>query len=291
MNENTKNITLQEAIKIVLDDLAEKTGSINFISKEIEERNLYRQKTGGIAQPFQIFLRAKKYPDLFDIVDHKTIKLKESLSGQIREPKTVVYKSESFTLAETVTDYLKRNTKPLAQITSYSKSSGIYAFMFIGKEFPLKQAIEYVKIRPIIYIGKTESGSHKRNSDQHLKSGKTGSSTLRRTLGAILKDELNLIPIPRNGKENSRRKIAHYEFTPAGEERLTEWMKKNLAFSFYEMDENPAGIIFLEKKVIKLTVPVLNLRDNYGNIFFSLIENARHLCTEEAKKGFRWKKD
>jgi hypothetical protein len=284
MNEDVNNITLHEAIKIVLNEMPEKTATINLISKEIEERNLYRQKTGGVAQPFQIFLRAKKYPDLFEIVDTKTIKLKKRTPDRISEPQFDGYKVNTLNLAESVVNHLKRNTKPLTQVTNFSDSPGIYAFLFYGREFPLKQAIEYVKVRPIIYVGKTESSSYKRDLEQHLNSGKTGSSTLRRSLGSILREELSLTSVPRSEAERSKRKFSHYKFTPDGEDKLTEWMKENLAFSFYEMNVNPSEISVLEKQVIKLTVPVLNLRNNYGNIFYSLIENARHSCIEEAKR-------
>ena len=63
----TKKITLHEAMKIVLEECPNRTASTEHISHEIIERKLYTQKDGGDVFPDQIFLRARKYPHLFDL--------------------------------------------------------------------------------------------------------------------------------------------------------------------------------------------------------------------------------
>ena len=68
--------TLHEAIKDVLSKKNNKTASTQYISNEIYKNNLYLKKDGGKAQPSQIFLRARNYPDLFEVIDRNTIKLK-----------------------------------------------------------------------------------------------------------------------------------------------------------------------------------------------------------------------
>jgi hypothetical protein len=67
-------ITLDDAIRIVLHECPERTGSTIFVSQAINERRLYVQKDGGPVFPDQIFLRARNYPDLFRVLDRTTIK-------------------------------------------------------------------------------------------------------------------------------------------------------------------------------------------------------------------------
>ena len=51
--------------------------------------------------------------------------------------------------------------------------------------------------RPL-YVGKSESSLTTRDVRTHFATGRTGHSTLRRTLAALLVDELELVPCPRN---------------------------------------------------------------------------------------------
>ena len=81
-----------------------------------------------------------------------------------------------------------------------------------------------------LYLGKAEDSIRVRVADTHLTTGKTGHSTVRRTLAALL----GLRPIPRpSGITNpSRRQLmqatANFGVAPADEERLTTWMLANL---------------------------------------------------------------
>lgn len=281
-------MTLHEAMRIVLEERLNKSATTKFLSEEIERRNLYRQKTGGIAHPAQIFLRARKYPHLFDLIDRDIVRLKTSAINNlgIAEPKLEYDDQELRTTngnIESVINHLNRNAKPFSKIEYFAKQPGIYAIFFYGDKFPLEEAVEYLKIRPIIYIGKTESSSYERDFKQHFTSGQTGRSTLRRSFGALLKEQLNLKPIPRNISENSDRRYRNYKFDSEGEIRLTDWMKSNLGLSFYPMERDIEQIKTLEKELINKLVPVLNLKDNYGNIFYSLVEKARNICVQLAK--------
>lgn len=281
-------MTLHEAMQMVLNDCPNKSATTDFISEEIAKRNLYRQKTGGVAHPAQIFLRARKYPHLFELIENKIIRLKTSLdeSSKVSEPKLDYYQEQENIASpdiDVVLNYLKKKVRPFLQIENFSFQPGIYAVFFFGTQFPLKEATEYIKIRPIIYLGKTETSSHDRDLKQHFTSGQTGRSTLRRSLGALLREKLNLRPVPRNISENSERRFMNYKFDPDGEIKLTEWMRINLGLSFYPIENDMSRIRFLEKELIQKIVPVLNLRDNYHNIFYSLVENARNTCITLAK--------
>ena len=49
-----------------------------------------------------------------------------------------------------------------------------------------------------LYVGKAERSLNGRDVRTHFAAGKTGSSTIRRSLAALLADELELVAVPRN---------------------------------------------------------------------------------------------
>jgi hypothetical protein len=66
---------LHEAMAIVLKDAPNFTATTSFLSDEIWERELYWQENGGKAFPDQMFLRARKYPAIFEVIERNTIRL------------------------------------------------------------------------------------------------------------------------------------------------------------------------------------------------------------------------
>lgn len=71
------NYTLQEAMKIVLSEVENKTMHASKLADEIYERRLYLQKNGSKAQYTQIRARCGHYPDMFEALPGNYIKLKE----------------------------------------------------------------------------------------------------------------------------------------------------------------------------------------------------------------------
>ena len=133
----------------------------------------------------------------------------------------------------------------------------------------------------IIYIGKSDSSIKKRLYRSHFNDKKTGSSTVRRSLGAILKEDLELEPIPRSVKE---KKFRDYAFIYEGEVRLTNWMVNNLSVSFYDYPHGKKQINDLETKIIKRLIPVLNLKKNVSlNPHLSELEELRAKCKDIAR--------
>ena len=179
---------------------------------------------------------------------------------------------------------LKNNSCPYKQIRKFSDEPGIYAFFFTGKDFPL--ADYNPQKDEIIYIGKTESSQASRDEKTHFTSGKTGSSTIRRSLGALLKDELSLVPIPRNDKDFDAGRKSFFKFDEPSEDKLTTWMKDNLALSFYEYDQPPSKIDILETELIAEAKPLLNIDSkNPDNPFAQFIKVARKACADEANQA------
>jgi hypothetical protein len=71
-----------------------------------------------------------------------------------------------------------------------------------------------------------------------------------------------------------------YQFGKDGERKLSDWMKKNLTFSFVAI--NRPNCEWIEDEVIRLLCPPLNLEGNLKNEFGSFIEDARKACRDEA---------
>jgi hypothetical protein len=67
-------ITLSDAILIALHDAPNRTAFTADIAHAINSRRLYVQRTGGPVSPDQIFLRTRRDPDFFQVIDRATIK-------------------------------------------------------------------------------------------------------------------------------------------------------------------------------------------------------------------------
>jgi hypothetical protein len=177
-------------------------------------------------------------------------------------------------MSTTIIDQLIKGRKPYRQTATFSDKPGIYALFFIGRQFPLEgcKPIE----EQIIYIGKTESSQASRDRDTHFADGKTGSSTLRRSFGAMLRKEFGLKPLPRGEADIEKNRTSHFKFDAASERKLSAWMQDNLALSFYDYHRPPAEIDRLETELITGLVPVLNIdRKNPSNPFKIAIQALR----------------
>jgi hypothetical protein len=165
---------------------------------------------------------------------------------------------------------------PYSQIKSFSNLPGIYAIYFSGDEFPDNNL--NIGKDDLIYIGKTESSQASRDRDTHFKSGKTGSSTLRRTIGSLLLERLSLHPIPRNEKDFKKGKTTFFKFDETSEGILSSWMKANLSLSFYEYPKSPESIDFLETELIKIIKPIFNISKNPDNTHNAYLTAQRKAC-------------
>ena len=78
------------------------------------------------------------------------------------------------------------------------------------------KALNSIRVGPsgLLYIGMTQSSLDSRNHSEHDNSG---FSSLRRSLGALLKSKLHLRAIPR-AQGSSKTNVTNYRFTEAGEQ-------------------------------------------------------------------------
>lgn len=169
-------------------------------------------------------------------------------------------------------------------IQQFSDKLGIYAVHFMGNAFPV------YTLKPvdneIIYIGKTEKSQASRDANTHFATGKSGSSTLRRSVGALMMKGAKLKPIPRSTSETSEKRFTNYMFDEPSEKLITEWMTKNLGLSFYEFTGTTMELDQLETTLIKALKPMLNIDPkNSENPHYQTIRNLRAECAQKAKEN------
>ncbi len=173
-----------------------------------------------------------------------------------------------------------KTKQPVNGHKDYPKSSGIYAFSLSDKS----KLGEFGIGGQIIYIGIAKHSLHDRDFNQHFKTGKTGSSTLRRSIGAILKSKLNLTAIPRGGVNDSKR-YDNYKFSQ--EQELTDWMISNLEIGYWIPQKvlSYQELRDIEKQITISLKPTLDL-DNRTRRFNPLadkLDGLREICRQEAR--------
>lgn len=109
--------------------------------------------------------------------------------------------------------------------------------------------------RPL-YVGKAERSLADRDVRTHFSTGKTGWSTLRRSLAGLLADELRLEGQPRNLANPEG--FANFGLEEAGDARLTGWMLEHLRLAAWP---SPVGVVLdeIETVVLAQLMPPLNL--------------------------------
>lgn len=113
-------------------------------------------------------------------------------------------------------------------------------------------------VERILYLGKAEDSLRSRLADTHFATGKTGQSTVRRTLAALL----GLSPTLRRSRvrEPTRKQLmtmsANYSIVGPDDRRLTDWMQQNLEVRGVETTWQPLG--GLERAVGAVLKPPLD---------------------------------
>jgi hypothetical protein len=176
--------------------------------------------------------------------------------------------------------------KPVAGILSYSMDRGVYAFFLMKGSLTIGQRVFAANNGTPLYIGKTESSQKARDAGQHLSDEGTGSSTLRRSLGAILLEQLRLRPETRSDSETSERRFTNYKFDTAGERHLTQWMNDYLSLAFCELPKlTIPELRACEEWLIGSAAPPLNILHNSGSPFYADLKLARNHCAALARQA------
>lgn len=130
-----------------------------------------------------------------------------------------------------------------------------------------------------LYVGKAERSLVSRDLRTHFATGKTGSSTLRRTVAALLRVQLELHAVPRNLARPDGS--ANFGLAAAGDERLTKWMHDHLRLAVWV---KPAGceLNAIETMVLAELIPPLNLA-KMGGRASKRVKAARAVMAAEAR--------
>jgi hypothetical protein len=126
----------------------------------------------------------------------------------------------------------------------------------------------------LLYVGMTESSLEVRN---HFSHSHSGFSSPRRTLGALLRVNLNLKAIPR-APGPSLSNVKNYRFSDNGEKRLTTWMDSYLTYGLCPVEVDVRKI---EGHLIKELRPPRNLT-KWRNPQARQLRALRSGCRDEA---------
>jgi hypothetical protein len=156
---------------------------------------------------------------------------------------------------------------------SVPAEAGVYAWF--AKD---ATTLPHVSVSPgePIYIG-SSTNLAQRQYETHFSPRSTGFSTIRRTLGALLKQDLRLTARPR-GLGKTPQDFYCYRFDPDSEERLTGWMREHILVSAHPTREYNV----LEGLLMMAALPILNLK-GVENSEAREIKRLRKACADEAR--------
>ncbi|MGZ5305406.1 MAG: GIY-YIG nuclease family protein [Actinomycetota bacterium] len=175
---------------------------------------------------------------------------------------------------EAVRVKLQQSRRPVEQLIAPARE-GIYAiFAQPSDALPVGD----VPSDGLVYIGRSGDLAE-RDFETHFKAGASGFSTVRRSIGALLKDELGLTAIPR-GTGSSDVNFRNYRFTEGGEKALSGWMAEHLELGVAEV---LGKSVRLEQELITWLQPILCSK-GWPNSQAAAIQALRAECVAEARR-------
>lgn len=178
---------------------------------------------------------------------------------------------------------IKASATPLKGLKPLPNEQGIYAF-FLGNTNALGQ---FGQPGQVIYVGMSQN-LNGRDTKTHLQSGKTGRSSLRRSLGAILKSKLALEAQKRDNNPQKLR-ADKFMFGEQGEEKLSQWMNENLKLGYCSTKNQLSRdeLKNLEEQVVMRLQPTLDLdrATKKYNPLADKLDGLRKICREEVKNN------
>lgn len=140
-------------------------------------------------------------------------------------------------------------------VQAVPKEPGLYAFYGDNRAWAELGLSPSFDGQPL-YVGKAERSLNGRDVGTHFAAGKTGSSTVRRSLAALLVEELTLVAVPRNLAKPDGS--ANFGLDTASEARLSGWMVQRLALATWS-GSGDASLDEIETAVVRRLRPPLNL--------------------------------
>lgn len=133
-----------------------------------------------------------------------------------------------------------------------------------------------------LYVGKAERSLKARDLRQHFQTGFTGSSTVRRTIAALLRDAHPFRGVPRNRQKP--KKSSHFGLEPEDDQALTAWMSEHLELAFWQQPIDCVVLRKVEVNVIGHFVPPMNINNNLTSPWRGMLLKARGLMADDARK-------
>jgi hypothetical protein len=134
-----------------------------------------------------------------------------------------------------------------------------------------------------LYVGKSEDDLVRRELRTHFaielgRASTTGSSTVRRSLAALLRRDLGLVGVPRSLANPGH--FSSFGLAAGGDHRLTEWMHRSLSLAVWPAKLGAVPLVDVERSVIEGWDPPLNLMD--APTWEPILVAARAAMTAEA---------
>lgn len=138
---------------------------------------------------------------------------------------------------------------------AFPSAPGLYAIHGVASVWIDLGLGHHQDSRPL-YVGKAEDSLASRDIRTHFSSGRTGSSTLRRSLAALLREHLELRACPRNRLKPDGS--ANYGLEEPSDNFLTEWMLDHLRLGVW-IPASPCNLDEVETAVLLELYPPLNI--------------------------------
>ena len=131
-----------------------------------------------------------------------------------------------------------------------------------------------------LYVGKAEDSFVSRDLKTHFADGRTGSSTVRRSLAALLRTKLALSGIPRNLRRPAD--FANFGLSQGDDAVLTAWMRERLQITVWPTDRSRA-LVDIETDVLRRWNPPLNIA-KIDHDWRSFVKQERRVMADQARR-------
>jgi hypothetical protein len=271
-------MTLHEAIEQVLFT-SEKSMTAVEIATALNQNKLYSKVDGSIIKSSQIGARVKNYPHLFT----KTASLisLKSKTG-IKAIEKPILPTSKIKLEQIVNQDLELLCKVLMNEKNFKSAKdidnsipdepGLYCIRINNHQALQDPFSSILKERKhnIIYIGIASQSLKKRFLGQELRAN--GHGTFFRSIGAVLGFT------PEIGSLKDKKNQNNYKFSSENEKKIIQWINENLMVNWVKVNQDHN---FIEKKLIELHIPLINLAGNPGAL--KELSELRDICKRVAR--------